>query len=417
MDWLASPENNPMTTDSVRWLEGLVVLDLTRYLAGPVATRLLTELGATVIKIEQPPFGDPNRSNRPRINRRAGAHIQQNRGKQSVCVDLDTQEGQEIVRSIAAKCDIVVENFSPGVLNRKHLGYNDLKLVKPDIIMASISGFGQTGPLAERPCFDLIAQAYSGIMHMTGEPDGPPTFVGTGLADSNAGVHAFAAIGHALFHRSRTGKGCHLDIAMVDSIFHYHEQSVHGASMEPDTYTPMRAGRHYPYLCPAGSFRGPQGWIVMLCTEWQMSNLWNALNRPELAADPRFDSNPHRVENREALTTIIEDWMASFPTDEEVMKVLEQHRVPHGPTLSPADALKHPHFVERGVIRTVQDPLAGAIQIPGFPFRSTEEFPERELIAPALGEHNASVLQGLLGFTAEQISDLKTRGILDDKPH
>lgn len=157
-----------MTTDSVRWLEGLVVLDLTRYLAGPVATRLLTELGATVIKIEQPPFGDPNRSNRPRINRRAGAHIQQNRGKQSVCVDLDTQEGQEIVRSIAAKCDIVVENFSPGVLNRKHLGYNDLKLVKPDIIMASISGFGQTGPLAERPCFDLIAQAYSGIMHMTG---------------------------------------------------------------------------------------------------------------------------------------------------------------------------------------------------------------------------------------------------------
>ena len=164
-------------TAAVRWLEGLVVLDLTRYLAGPVATRLLTELGATVIKIEQPPFGDPNRSNRPRINRRAGAHIQQNRGKQSVCVDLDTQEGQEIVRSIAAKCDIVVENFSPGVLNRKHLGYNDLKLVKPDIIMASISGFGQTGPLAERPCFDLIAQAYSGIMHMTGEPDGPPTFV------------------------------------------------------------------------------------------------------------------------------------------------------------------------------------------------------------------------------------------------
>jgi len=406
-----------MTSGDSRWLEGIVVLDLTRYLAGPVATRLLTELGATVIKIEQPPYGDPNRSNRPRVNRRAGAHIQQNRGKQSVCIDIDTEEGQAIILELATKADVVVENFSPGVLARKGIGYEDLKRVRPDIIMASISGFGQTGPLSERPCFDLIAQAYSGIMHMTGEPDGPPTFVGTGLADSNAGVHAFAAIGHALFHRLRTGKGCHLDIAMVDSIFHYHEQSVHGASMEPDSYVPMRAGRHYPYLCPAGSFRGPQGWIVILCTEWQMKNLWAAVGRPELSEDPRFDSNPHRVENRDAVTAIIEEWMATFTSDEDVMRVLEEHRVPHGPTLSPADALAHPHFLARGVVRTVHDPLAGDIQIPGFPFRTSEPLPDHELLAPALGEHNDAVLGGFLGYSQDRLSDLRNRGVIDAKPH
>lgn len=406
-----------MQLDSGRWLEGIVVLDLTRYLAGPSSTRLLTELGATVIKIEQPPYGDPNRSNRPRINRRAGAHIQQNRGKQSVCLDIDSEEGRTIIKELVAKSDIVVENFSPGVMARKGLGYEDLKKIKPDIIMASVSGFGQTGPLSERPCFDLIAQAYSGIMHMTGDPDGPPTFVGIGLADTNSGVHAFAAMGHALFHRARTGKGTHLDIAMVDSLFHFHEQSVHGASMDPENFVPMRQGRHFPYICPAGSFRGPQGWIIILCTEWQVKNLWQAMGQPELAEDPRFDTNPHRLENRDALTELIETWMAAFPTDQAVMDVLEANRVPHGPSLSPKDALTHPHFVERGVVRTVHDPLAGDVQIPGFPFRTTEPLPDLDLVAPALGEHNVAVLRDVLGYDDAKIADLKARGVLDDKPH
>jgi crotonobetainyl-CoA:carnitine CoA-transferase CaiB-like acyl-CoA transferase len=187
--------------------------------------------------------------------------------------------------------------------------------------------------------------------------------------------------------------------------------------MEPKSYVPMRAGRHYPYLCPAGSFQGPQGWIVILCTEWQVKNLWNAVGRPELSDDPRFDTNPHRVDNRDEVTSIIERWMATFSTDEDVMRVLEEHRVPHGPTLSPADALSHPHFLARGVVRTVQDPLAGEVQIPGFPFRTTEPLPDRDLIAPALGEHNDDVLRGLLGYSEDRVEKLRRLGVIDEKPH
>ena len=283
-----------MTGDD-RWLEGITVLDLTRYLAGPACTRMLVEMGADVIKIEHPPYGDPNRSNRPRINRRAGTHIQQNRGKRSVCLDINTAEGVAIVKDLVRHADVVVENFTPGVMARKGLGYEDLKAIRPDVIMASISGFGQSGPLSERPCFDLVAQAMAGLMHMTGDPDGPPTFVGIGLADTNAGAHAFGAIGHALFHRERTGRGTHLDISMADALLPFHDMTIHTASMDPDGPEPIRQGRHFPTLSPAGAFRGPEGWIIILCIEWQIKNLWAALGDPALNDDDRFKSNPDRI--------------------------------------------------------------------------------------------------------------------------
>ncbi|MEM7286213.1 MAG: CoA transferase [Actinomycetota bacterium] len=398
------------------WLEGVRVLDLTRYLAGPACTRLLVELGADVIKVEHPPYGDPNRSNRPRIERRAGAHIQQNRGKRSLCVDINAPEGADIIRALVPHVDIVVENFSPGVLARKGLGYDDLAEIKPDLIMASVSGFGQTGPLSERPCFDLIAQGWAGVTHMTGDPAGPPTFVGLGMADTNAGVHAFAAIGHALFHRERTGRGTHLDIAMVDALFHMNEQSVHASAMDPD-YEPMRAGRDYPSLSPAGVFRSPDGWILMLLTQAQMPYLWDAIGRPDLADDPRFHGNPHRLENRQALTEIIEGWMATFEGTDEILAALEAARVPAGPSLSPKDALTHPHFVERGTVRWIEDPLAGRVAIPGFPFKSSDPLPPDDHQAPALGEHNHEILRGVLGIDLERVTELEAAGVLSSKPH
>ncbi|MDH3754291.1 MAG: CoA transferase [Acidimicrobiia bacterium] len=402
--------------DGSGWLEGVTVLDVTRYLAGPACTRMLVELGADVIKVEQPPFGDPNRSSRPRINRRSGAHIQQNRGKRSLCIDMNADEGAAIVRDLADHVDVVVENYSPGVLARRGLDYETLSARRPDLIMASVSGFGQTGALSDRPCFDLIAQGYAGMMHMTGEPDGPPTFVGSGIADTNAGAHAFAAIGHALFHRERTGRGTHLDIAMVDSLFHMHEHAVHAVSMD-ETFDAIRQGRDYPSLSPAGSFRGPDGWIVILCTEWQMKNLWAAIGRPELAEDPRFSTNPNRIEHRVALTQIIESWMSAFATDAEVLAALEAERVPCGPALSPRDTLHHPHFVERGLVRTVDDPIAGPVAVPGFPFKSSDPLPPDDHVAPALGEHNREVLVDMLGLGASRLAELEERGVLFSKPH
>ncbi len=241
------------------YLEGVTVLDFTQYLAGPSCTRLLVEMGADVIKVEYPPYGDPVRPSPPRRNGRSAYHVQQNRGKRSLSVDLTTSEGISLIEDLIPKVDIVVENYSPGVMERRGLGYNRLRQLNPRIIMASISGFGQSGPLSEKTAFDFIAQAYSGLMHMTGDPDGPPMLIGAGIADTSTGVHAFAALGYALYRRDRTGEGSHLDIGMVDVMYHMQETAVSGPSLSEGEVVAMRTGRHYAPASPAGIFKGPKG--------------------------------------------------------------------------------------------------------------------------------------------------------------
>ena len=179
----------------------------------------------------------------------------------------------------------------------------------------------------------------------------------------------------------------------------------------------MRQGTEFQMLAPAGSFRGPEGWIVILCAEAQISNLYRAMELPELEEDLRFMGNPARLENRAALTAIIEKWMSSYETDEEVIEKLQSHRVPCGPSLAPQDALSHPHFLERGTVRTVNDPLAGEVQIPGFPFKSSDPLPDDNYIAAALGEHNFEILSTFLGLGIEEISNLEGKGILFSKEH
>ena len=376
------PSNEP-------YLEGVTVLDFSQYLAGPACTRLLTELGADVIKVELPPYGDPQRSGVPRRNKRSGGFIQQNRGKRSICVDLARPEGVALIRELVPHVDVVVENFSAGVMDRRGLGYDDLAAINPRVIMASISGFGQTGPLSHKTAFDFIAQAYSGLMHLTGEPDGPPTFTGIALGDNNAGFHAFAGIGYALYRRDRTGRGSHLDISMVEALFHMQETAVHAASMDP-TYEARREGRHYGPLSPAGVFKGPEGWIVILCTQNQIESLWAAMGRPELADDPRFGPPLARIEHRDTLTAEIEEWLQSFPTDADALAVLEANRVPCSPVLDPTTAADEPFFIERGAVRTVDDPLVGEIMVPGFPLKFSDAPPAPDLVTHALGQDNAT---------------------------
>jgi crotonobetainyl-CoA:carnitine CoA-transferase CaiB-like acyl-CoA transferase len=298
---------------------------------------------------------------------------------------------------------------------RRGLDHASLSALNPGLIMASVSGFGQTGAFASRSCFDFIAQAYSGLMHLTGEPDGPPIFVGAGMGDTNAGVHAFAAIGYALYRRERTGKGTYIDISMIDALFHMQEQAVQAPSLTGGEFVPMRQGRHYQPASPAGSFKGPEGWIVLLCTVNQIANLWEALGRPELAGDERFAGNQARIDNRAELTAIIEDWMATFDTDAEVIACLESHRVPCGPVLNPADAATHPYFVERGAVRKIQDPLAGELLVPGFPIRFADRPEHDDLVTPDLGQHNAEVLSELLGYDAERVAELERKGLLGSK--
>jgi CoA:oxalate CoA-transferase len=397
------------------YLEGVRVLDFTQYLAGPACTRLLAEMGADVIKVEMAPFGEPTRATHPRKNRRGSYFVQQTRGKRSLCLDLRRPEAIAAIKDLLPQIDVVVENFSAGVMARKGLGYDELAAINPRIIMASVSGFGQTGPLAGKTAFDFIAQAYTGIMHMTGDPDGPPSMVGVGVSDVATGVHAWAGIGYALYRRDRTGHGCHIDVSLVDSMYHMQEMGVHAPSIDPE-WVPMRNGRHYQPSSPAGAFQGPEGWIVVFCTQNQTQQLWDAMGRPDLAEDPRFATNDGRVVHRDALTAEIEAWMAGFERDGDVLAVLEEHRVPCAPVLRPdqlGDA--HPHFRERGTVRTVSDPLVGEVTIPGFPIRFSDAPPLPDLVAPNLGQHNHAVLAELAGYDAARIASLEASGVLVGK--
>ncbi len=389
-----------------RMLEGVRVLDFTQYLAGPSCTRLLMELGAEIIKVELLPDGDPTRRLNPQRNGMAVLHAQQNRGKRSVALDVRQPEALDALRRMARTVDLVVENGTPGLMARRGLGYEDLSAANPRLIYVSVSGFGQTGSYAHRSCFDFIAQGMSGVMHMTGDSQGPPYFVGIGLGDTNAGVHAFAGVGFALYQRDRTGRGTHIDVSMVDALFHMQENAVSAVSATNGAFVPMRQGLHYQPASPAGTFRGPQGWIVVLCMPNQIDCLWAAMGRPDLGQDPRFAEFEARIANREALTSVIEDWMATFSTDEELLQVLEVNRVPSGPVLSPADCLDHPWFREQGSVREIDDGEGGTFAVPGFPLRFGGVRPNRTVLAPQFGEDTVEVLASF-GLSAAEIAILR----------
>lgn len=393
-------------------LAGVKVLDFTQYLAGPTVTRLMAEMGAEIVKIEQAPMGDPSRLLPAIRNGRSAYFVQQNRGKKSLCLDFSKPQSIELLKSIARKADVVVENFGPGVMDKRGLDYDSLRKLNPRLIVASISAFGRSGPLKHRVGYDLIAQAFAGIIHMTGEPGRPPVFVGLGIADVTAGVHAFSAIGYALFHRERTGRGQYIDISMVDSLYHMHEVNLQVHSMTGGEWIPERMGSHHALVCPCGIFKGPEGYIVVLALQRQFAGVAKAMGRPELAADPRFATDADRGRNQKELIGIMESWMASMPSDEAVLAELEKHRVPAAPVMSIVDSLKHPYFKARRMAREVGDPLLGQVTIPGFPLKFSE-FPDlAELTAPTLGQHGPEVLREMLAMSDDEIASLRADGVL-----
>ncbi len=393
-------------------LSGLKVLDFTQYLAGPTVTRLMAEMGAEIIKVEQAPMGDPARLLPVVKNGRSAYFVQQNRGKKSLCLDFSKPRAIELLRSLVAKADVVVENYGPGVLERRGLDYASLRKINPRIVMASISAFGRSGPLSHKVGYDFIAQAFSGVMHMTGYPDRPPVFVGMAIGDVGSGVHAFAAIGYALYHRERTGVGQHIDISMVDALYHMHEVNVQAYTMTEGQHVPQRMGAHHALVTPCGVFKGPQGYIALLVLDRQWPAMAKAIGRAELATDARFATGPDRAKNQKELISIIEDWMASQSSDEAVLKILEEARIAASAVMTIAESVKHPHFVERGMIRTVGDPILGELTIPGFPFKFSA-FPELpEIQAPLLGQHGGEVLREHLRLGDDELADLSASGVL-----
>ncbi|MEM9755143.1 MAG: CaiB/BaiF CoA-transferase family protein, partial [Pseudomonadota bacterium] len=298
-------------SDATGPLDGLIVLDLSRILAGPTATQLLGDLGATVLKIENPKGGDDTRSWGPPYAETpdgtedlSAYFMAANRNKLSVTADLASPEGQALVREIAAEADVVIENFKPGGLTKYGLDYASLSDGRDDLVYCSISGFGQTGPHRDRPGYDLMAQGYGGIMSLTGPVEGPPMKVGVGIADVMCGMYAAVGILAALHHRDRTGHGQHIDLALVDAQMAWLINE--GTNFLVSGQEPVRRGNAHPNICPYDVFACRDGHVILAVgNDGQFSRFADALGAPELAGDPRFTTNPNRLAHRDELTVSI----------------------------------------------------------------------------------------------------------------
>jgi len=394
-------------------LSGVRVLDLTQYLSGPSCTLLLAGLGADVIKVEPAPGGDASRQLPVVAGPRSTYFVQQNRGKRSVCVDLGRPEGCELIAGLAGHCDVLIENFSAGVLARRRLGPDDLRPRHPGLVYASISAYGRTGSKAHLPGYDLIGQAVAGSVALAGEPDGAPLGAGAPIADMSAGLLAFGAVLSALYARTSTGEGQFLDISLVEPVFNMHPFQIQAPSVTGGALRQTRTGRHFGAVAPSGTYRGPEGWVVLQVLAPQWDRLCEAAAAVNLGADQRFATMEGRATYRAELVAMLEGWMQTFPSDEALLGHLDAHRVPAAPVIDPADAHLHPWFWERGLLTEIDDPVHGPFRVPGFPIHGTA-VPRRETEPPApfLGQHNTEVLSEVLGLDPAAIDELNRQGVL-----
>ena len=397
-------------------LDGYKIVDFTQVLAGPSCTRAMAELGAEVIKIEIAPGGDMTR-NLPWIrNGRSGYFIQQNRGKQSLCLNPKTPEGLEIIKGLIKGADVFIESFSPGAIGRMGLGWDVVHALDPRVVMCSISALGQTGPLSQLPGYDYIAAAYAGILDNIGYPDGPPLLTGMAIGDISTGANAFGSIMAALLDRARTNEGQHLDISLLDTYFHMHEVNVQHYSGSEGAFVPTRFGHLHSSIFPIGIFKAPTCHVFLLATPGTWPAFCKVIEREDLIEHPMYATVPLRAENRFKLAEEIQAWCNKQPSDEVIIKKFQDAHLPIAPILSVPQAMAEPHMIERQVVRTIQDRGFGELKIPNIPQRFSK-YPDRlELQAPYIGEHNAQVLSKHLGYGADKIKALLDAGVLHAEP-
>jgi CoA:oxalate CoA-transferase len=409
-------------TNPPRMLEGYRVLDFTQYVAGPTCSRLMAEMGAEVVKLELAPGGDRIRDwgLKPRTaepSSHSTYYMQHDHSKLSFAIDMKQPGAHELVMAMVPKFDVLIENFAPGVIKRMGFGYEDVKKVNPKIIMCSISMAGQTGPLADKPGYDLIGQAYAGITDGIGEPDRAPAVIGMAIGDVSTGVAAAMAVCAALLHRERTGEGQYLDASLTDTYFHMHEMNVPKIALAGDKVKPRRAGSQVDGPGPAGVFRYRNDeYVMILITPHQWPQMVRAMGKPELASDPRFKAARARHANRLELQAIIEQWLSSFATREAAIAAMDKERVPCAPVLTVNEAVAHPHLNERKTVRWVDDPLLGKVAIPGVPVKFSAWPDKTELRSARLGEDNERVLHEYLDLSDTRIQELYAKGVLVRDP-
>jgi crotonobetainyl-CoA:carnitine CoA-transferase CaiB-like acyl-CoA transferase len=407
-----------MTADSRSALQGVRVLDLSRILAGPLATQTLADLGAEVIKVERPGRGDDTRGwGPPFLKDGAGRDTPDstyfascNRGKKSVTLDLSRPEGQALVRSLVQRCDILVENFKVGDLARFGLDFAALRAVHPRLIYCSITGYGQDGPYAPRPGYDPIAQAIGGLMSVTGERDGPPQRVGVAVVDVLTATYAVISILAALRHRDTTGQGQHIDLALLD---------VQVASMINVAQAYLSAGlvgrrngNEHPSVVPSQSFQCQDGMIMLAAAnDGQFARLCEALGLTHLAHDARFRTNEARVRNRDALNILLNARIVQQPVAHWTAVMVEAG-LPCGPINDVAQAFADEQVRARGMCIAVEHPAAGALDLLASPIRLSGSPVQYRRAPPLLGQHTAEVLQDLLGMDVAAIAALRAAQVI-----
>lgn len=398
-------------------LAGIRVLDLTRVLAGPFCTAILADLGAEVIKVE-PPVGDDYRHIGPFKDGESALFALNNRGKRSIVLDLKSSAARDIALQLAAVSDVVIENFRPGVAERLGIGPSALQAVNPGLIFASISGFGQEGPLAEMPAYDIVVQAMSGWMDATGEEGGGPLRTGEAIGDIAAGLYAAIGILAALVGREMAGpdarRGARIDVAMLDCL----------VSMLPTSHAlhhyagakVQRTGNRHPLSTPFGAFRSADSAVIIaVLGARQFAELTRLMGDPSVAEDPRFASDELRTRHEAELRTLIEAWTTQFVTEVLVEKLLAQG-IPAAPILSLAVALQSEHAAMRGLVSQIPHHQLGVSPVAGQPLRFDGIKPVATQGAPALGGDTRAVLEGL-GLSAEQIAGLFAAGIVKGVKH
>ena len=391
-------------------LEGIRVLDLTRVLVGPFATMLLGDLGAEVIKVERPVEGDETRHVEPIREGESHYFMAVNRNKSGIAVDMKAPAGRKILLELAARSDVFIENFRPGVAKRLGLDYEALRTANPRLVYCSISAYGQTGPYSSRSALDVAIQAVSGAMSVTGEPDGPPTRMGLPIADLCGGLYAVIGVLSALSERERTGHGQMVDFSMLDGMIGMLMYMAGRVFMTGEDAPKIGTG--HLGIVPYGAFPARDGHIVIAnIGEMIWPRICAAIGRPDLVHDPRYDTNQKRVNRRSEVESLLNQVFATRSVA-EWEAILESHDVPHAPILEISQVLAHPQVLARGMITWFDHPRLGRFPAIGRAIR----FPEHDGIPmkppPLLGEDDDRVLAELLGYDAVRIAELRRQGVI-----
>lgn len=382
-------------------LSGITVLDLTQFLSGPFCTMIMADLGADILKIERP---DRPRASGPYLHGERIYDLSVNRSKKSMTLNLKSDAGKDIFKKLLISSDVVIENFKPGTMERMGLGYEELKKIKPNLIYAAISGFGYTGPYKNRGALDMVIQGMSGLMSLTGEPNGRPTRCGTSASDIFSGIYMFGAVASALYEREKTGKGQFIDVAMLDSTFSCLENAVINTCIF--NKNPERVGNSHPTSVPFQTFQTSDGEIIITCSrDSAFYSLCRAMGRPDMIQDERFAKAEARRLNKELLEDEITRFTSTRTLD-ECEETLNQFGVPNGRINTLTMICKEPQIAARDMIVKVEHPVAGTYQMAGSPLKFSSLTEAHYEPAPTLGQHTREILSERLNMTDTEIEAL-----------